>query len=527
MVVKHGSMVAAILALAASSPALAKDYIIKFKDVELLKAATAHKSIEGLPLLDSHEAGQLAKVTLDDKSPLAAKTLTALMARDDVAYVVESFQLQMLGVPNDPNYSQQWALPKVNAPRAWERGVGSRSVVVAVIDTGVDWSHPDLAANIWTNTSEVAGNGRDDDGNGQVDDVRGWDFLGNDANPTDETSSQNPGHGTHCSGIVGAVGNNGIGVSGMSQQVSIMPLRFIGPNGQGDLMAAIKSIDYAVAKHADVISASWGAQVAAAQAQPLIEAVARASAAGITFVAAAANSGANNDTTDMYPANVDVANLIAVAASDPNDAKPSWSNYGKAKVHLASPGLDIVSTLPNGAYSKLSGTSMATPLVAGLVALMKSQAKGALTGAQARSLLQSTGAQVAIETACMCRIDAAGALDALASDQLVLVPAAATLPLNATTQVEGFGGSGAGYQFASANPAVVDVAADGTVTAKGVGEATITLKDSAGTEARSLTFRVVDGGGGGGGGSGDCPFDDPMTCELMCQLMPELPWCKR
>ncbi|MEZ4872532.1 MAG: S8 family serine peptidase [Bdellovibrionales bacterium] len=185
-------------------------------------------------------------------------------------------------------------------------------------------------------------------------------------------------------------------------------------------------MDYAIEKGVDVISASWGATISAAQAKPLIEAVQRASDAGVIFVAAAANDGRNNDATDVFPANAEFANTISVAASGSNDQKPQWSNYGRRTVHLASPGLDIMSTLPNNRYDNLSGTSMATPLVAGLVALLKSQ-NPELTGQDARALLQTTGAKVSIETACNCRIDAGEAMSALVEKRMFISPAAMTL----------------------------------------------------------------------------------------------------
>jgi len=450
------------------------------------------------------------------------------MARPDVEYVVENAKVHALGVPNDPQYAQQWSLAKVNAAAAWDRTVGSRQVVVAVIDTGIDHRHPDLAANMWVNDGEVAGNGRDDDGNGQVDDVNGFDFRDNDGDPMDITSAQNPGHGTHCAGIIGAVGNNATGVVGMSQQISLMAIRFLGADGSGDLMAAIKAIDYAIANKADVISASWGAKIAAAQAGPLVEAIGRADAAGIPFVAAAANDGANNDTTDMYPANAAFPNMITVAASGNDDSKPSWSNYGRAKVAVSSPGLNILSTLPSTQYGQLSGTSMATPLVAGLVGLMKAsaiaQGKAGLSGPEARSILQTTGAKVAIETACMCRVDAAAALTALETDQLTVVPAAGTFAPGATGKFTSLGG---GTTFSSANPAVLEVAADGSYTAKAVGETTVSVSNGRGASASSLALFVKEGSDGGGGGGQQCPLPDPQMCDLLCLIDPTLPWCAR
>lgn len=520
---------AAALMLGFSVSAQAAEYIVKFKSNAEAVAAFNQESIGEAAVKDLHEAGSLVTVRLDDKNApeKAAKQLVELMARPDVEYVVENAPVQMLGMPNDPRVGEQWSLAKVRAAGAWDRNVGSRSVVVAVIDTGIDVTHPDLKDNIWNNTAEIAGNGIDDDNNGYVDDTVGWDFLDNDKDPADVTSSQNPGHGTHCAGIVGATGDNGVGISGMSQQVAMMALRFIGPNGQGDLMGAIKAIDYAIANKADVISASWGAKVPAAQATPLIEAIGRANDAGVIFVAAAANDGANNDTTSMFPANAEFPNMIAVAASDSSDAKPSWSNFGKAKVALASPGHNILSTLPNNAYGNLSGTSMATPMVAGLVALLQADAmmktgKG-MSGAEMRSLLQATGTKVAIETACDCRIDAQAAVEALNASKLVVVPAAATFAPNSSGKFAAIGGAG-NYQFTSMNPATVEVAADGSFTAKAEGETTIKVTDASGTEAQSLAIRVATAQQGGGDA---CPLPDPMMCQLMCLIDPSLPWCAK
>jgi thermitase len=521
---------AAALMAGFSISAQAAEYIVKFKNSAEAVAAFNQESIGEAAVSDLHEAGSLVTVRIDNKNApeKAARQLVELMARPDVEYVVENAPVHMLGMPNDPRVGEQWSLAKVNAGAAWDRTVGSRSVVVAVIDTGIDATHPDLKDNMWKNNAEIAGNGVDDDNNGYVDDTYGWDFLDNDKDPADVTSSQNPGHGTHCAGIVGATGDNGVGISGMSQQVSMMALRFIGPNGQGDLMGAIKAIDYAIANKADIISASWGAKVPSSQATPLIEAIGRANDAGVIFVAAAANDGANNDTTSMYPANAEFPNMIAVAASDNSDAKPSWSNYGKAKVALASPGHNILSTLPNNTYGNLSGTSMATPMVAGLVALLQSEAKmksgKGLTGAEMRSLLQTTGTKVQIETACDCRIDALAAVEALNASKLVVVPAAATFAPNSTGKFAAIGGNG-GYQFFSMNPGTLEVNADGSFTAKAEGETTIKVTDSSGTQAQSLAIRVAVAQQGGGGE--ECPLPDPMMCQLMCLIDPTLPWCAK
>lgn len=528
----------------AAAPAMATTYLVKFKSVDATLQAATEESFAGTKVLDSHVPARLLKVDLTTANLDAqAQGLKALMQDPRVEYVVEDFPLRLLDqVPAGDKAAlaktEQWALDKVRASEAWKHGGGSRQVVVAVIDTGTDIKHENLAENIYVNTKEIPGNGIDDDKNGFVDDVNGWNFIDNNNNVTDVTQSGgNPGHGTHCAGIIGSLGK-GSGTSGISQQISIMPLRFIGPDGQGDLMAAIKAIDYAIQMKVDAISASWGAQVDASQAQPLIEAIGRANTAGVTFVAAAGNDGAVNDTTPMYPANTDAPNVIAVAASDANDGKPSWSNYGKAKVALASPGADIMSTLPGNKHGKLSGTSMATPLVAGLIGLLRGQnldnpAAKSLGTPEIKSLLQTTGTSVEIETACMCRIDAAAAAEALKNNKLLVVPAAATLATGATVKLSAIGGSG-GYKFASANPEIADVGADGTLTAKGNGETTVTVTDAHGDTAKSLSYHVGTSDGGSTPGQPDpgtppagCPLKDPAQCQLLCIIMPNAPWCKK
>ena len=524
------SAFAAALSLGASS-AQAADYIVKLKDFKGASnvIASVQNQMKSEPVsvqqFDSHAQGSLLGVSIKAGNDIAKEeALKALLSHPDVAYVVPNIKMHMVGTPNDPSFTQQWALTKINAPQAWDMTTGSRDVVVAVIDTGVDYTHGDLAANIWSNTREIPGNGIDDDSNGYVDDVRGWDFFGNDSDPKDETSAQNPGHGTHCSGIIGAVGNNGTGISGISQQVSIMPIRFLGADGSGDLMNGIKSIDYAIAAGAQIISASWGAKSTEEEAKPLVEAVERANQKGVIFVVAAGNDGVNNDSTGFYPANSPVANVINVSASGNSDSKPSWSNFGTNKVHLASPGENIYSTLPNNKYGNLSGTSMATPLVAGMVALLKSQDRN-LSGLEARSVLQATGDQVAIETACKCRINAPKALEAIRARTLTVVPAALTLAPTASQQFSAYGGR-APYSFTSSNTGVATISASGALTAAAIGDTTITVTDAQGRTATSLTIAVSDGTGGGGGGGEECPLGDPTLCQAMCMILPTLPWCQ-
>ena len=266
--------------------------------------------------------------------------------------------------PNDTNFSSLWGMNKIQAEAAWNVSTGSSSVVVAVVDTGVDYTHPDLSQNIWTNSGEIAGNGKDDDGNGYIDDVHGMNAINGSGDPMDDNS-----HGTHCSGTIGAAGNNGLGVAGVNWNVSIMGAKFLSSNGAGSLYGAVKAINYAVANGAKIISASWGG---GGYSQALYDAIKSARDAGVLFVAAAGNSGLNTDLFPSYPSSYDLDNVISVGALAKNDVLASFSNYGESSVDIAAPGVAILSTVPGGSYDSYSGTSMATPHVAGVAALVKS-----------------------------------------------------------------------------------------------------------------------------------------------------------
>jgi thermitase len=517
-----------VVALLAAQPVLAAGYIVKFKEGTAgFNQAQFAKSLNGTNVVDSHDSGNLVLVEFGKSTKKeTARKLAELLKNPDVQYVVENKKVHALNMPNDPDASKQWSIAKVRAAEAWDLGVGSREVVVAVTDTGVDYTHPDIKDNMWVNKKETPGNGIDDDNNGLVDDVYGYDFNGNDGDPKDETGSQNPGHGTHCAGILGAVGDNSRGISGMSQKVSIMASRFLGADGSGDLMGAVKSIDYATANGAHIISASWGAGVSANDAQPITEAISRANDKGVIFVAAASNDGKNNDGYEVYPANTPLPNVITVAASGNGDTKPSWSNYGQAKVTLSAPGENIFSTLPADKYGNLSGTSMATPLVSGLVALMLSHNPN-LKPTEVKALLQASGTKVDIETACNCRVDAAAVIQRVRAEELTIMPQAATIAPNATLQFGAWGGK-APYKFATSSDAVAAIDDKGLLTAKTEGEVNVTVSDADNHTNQSLRIRVVvpgSGGGGGGGGGEECPFGDPQICEMICSIQPDMPWC--
>lgn len=274
---------------------------------------------------------------------------------------------------NDPAISAGWGLQMTDSQKAWRISQGSRDIVVAVIDTGVDVRHPDLASNLWVNPGETgldseghdkARNGLDDDGNGFVDDVHGWNFVANDNNLKDEH-----GHGTHICGIIGAEGGNGIGISGVSPRVSLMVLKYYDPKSPdaNNLVNTVKSIDYAVKMGAKIINYSGGGIAPAPEEKAAIE---RAMKKGILFVAAAGNERSNSDTNKYYPADYGLPNILSVTAIDRFQNVLPSSNYGEHTVDVAAPGNDIISTLPGGQYGYMTGTSQATAFASGVAALV-------------------------------------------------------------------------------------------------------------------------------------------------------------
>jgi len=305
-------------------------------------------------------------------------------------------------VPNDFDPRELWALARINAPSAWEVNTGSSSVVVAIIDSGIDRQHPDLSPNIWQNTAELS-NGLDDDGNGLADDLFGWDFAGND-----NDSSDQEGHGTHVAGIVGATGNNGVGVSGISWRVKLMALR----TGDQSLStsAVIQAMDYVTSQKLRgvpvvVVNNSYTSTSFNSLQRDSIQ---RARDADILFVAAAGNDSRNVDQSGLlYPVGYAITNIVGVASTNLGDTLSDFSNWGASSVHLAAPGSAIRSTVPAGKYGVKDGTSMAAPMVAGAVALLRA-AEPTLGSAQLKNRLLTTVAPVA---ALSGRVSSGGRLD--------------------------------------------------------------------------------------------------------------------
>lgn len=329
--------------------------------------------------------GQVGLVLVETQGARQDVVAGWLSASPNVAWFEPDAPIHLNEVPNDPSYATLWGLENggqmggtvdadIDAAAAWNLGVGSHSIIVGVIDTGVNYNHPDLAANIWTNPGEIPGDATDNDGNGFIDDVHGWDFVNNDNDPLDDQ-----GHGTHVAGTIGAVGDNGVGVVGVNWNVSVMALKALDSTGNGETSDAILAINYAAmmrerGHNVRATNNSWGG---VEDDQGLYDAIAANRDQGILFVASAGNSASDNDAALRYPSSYDLDNIIAVAATDRSDVLATFSNYGATSVDLAAPGVSVLSTSMGTSYATLSGTSMAAPHVAGVVALAASVAPDA------------------------------------------------------------------------------------------------------------------------------------------------------
>lgn len=331
-----------------------------------------------------------------------ASRLKQLKADPDVEFAEMAHTFSTVDLPDDPflatsgswgqPYADLWGLQAINAPAAWGTATGT-GVVVAVVDTGIDYNHPDLAANVWTNPNEIDGNGIDDDGNGFTDDVRGWNFEFNNNDPIDFN-----GHGTHVAGTIAAVGNNGIGVIGVAWHAQVMAVKGLDDSGFGFDFTLAPAIMYAANNGADVINASWGTE---GTSQAIEEAIQYATSLGVVFVAAAGNS--SEDAQNFFPASSPEA--ITVAASDPFGNFAFFSNFG-AKIDVTAPGVDILSLQAANSflgqqvapgYMRLDGTSMATPHVSGVAALALSE-NPAYSTEQVRQIIRSSATPVQFDS---------------------------------------------------------------------------------------------------------------------------------
>lgn len=394
----------ALGALAQAAESVPGEYVVRFTDATEAKAFQSLVDTRWSALRAETGLSQIEPVMEDEgiyfvkvdaalaQAGVSVQNLGLRSAQVEPNYIYQVADATPLTSYNDPMIAKQWGLPKVHF---FELPVlqSAAQITVAVIDTGVDYQHADLSARIFNNTRETAGNGSDDDSNGYVDDIRGWNAIDSTGNPMDDH-----GHGTHCAGVIAAQPNNSegiVGVTSIAPGVRVLPVRFMGKDGRGSLATAIKGIDYARKMGARILSNSWGGTAGSASLQAAIAATEKAD---ILFVAAAGNDSLDLDSRDFFPAKYKNANILSVAATDSEDKLvQAWpgreigdgSNFGRTTVHVAAPGYEIYSTIPGGKYKLMSGTSMATPLVAGIAANLLT-ANPKLSATQLKKILIDT-----------------------------------------------------------------------------------------------------------------------------------------
>lgn len=374
--------------------------LVKFRPgLRNAKVASAHLTAKGVEKKHFPRSG--IRLIFPVSTDSSSATLQAYRNNPDVLFAVPNRIVRKAAfTPDDPYFNRQWGLyntgqtsttyygtysgtpgADIAVRTAWDTTTGSSTIIVATLDTGIDLYHPDLASNIWTNSGETScGDGIDNDGNGYIDDCHGWNFATGSSNVLDDDTDY---HGTHVAGIIAANGNNGIGISGVAPQVRIMPLKILDNAGYGDMAGIVAAVEYAIAKGASIINASYTYPqfCETTEADPAeLEVLKAAEKAGLLVVAAAGNYACNNDKLPFYPASHRLPNIISVGAITPIDSYAIFSNRGENSVHIAAPGVNILSTILSSVtgyyssltgYELLSGTSMAAPAVTGIAALVK------------------------------------------------------------------------------------------------------------------------------------------------------------
>jgi subtilisin family serine protease len=421
----------------ASAPARADEWIIRFENdapasekIDALGSSLAASGIESWTLdsIGGSQFGVLRAPGFSASQAAAWASKQAGVLYIEPNYVYSISETVSSTFPDDPSMTDGtlWGLHNtgqfggtadadIDAPEAWDLTTGSADVVIGVIDTGVDLAHPELVDNLWTNPGETPGDGIDNDNNGFIDDVYGWNFVNDDNDPMDGHN-----HGTHVSGTIGGVGNDGNGMTGVSWDVSIMALKFLDDSGSGSTEDAIAAIDYAAMMKRDygvnvvATNNSWGG---GGYSTALLDAIENAGREGILFVAAASNEGLDNDVYANYPSSYDSQYILSVAATDRNDQLADFSNYGVTTVDIGAPGVSIYSSISGGGYAWFEGTSMAAPHAAGVAALLAAHEPGATVGEIRQAIINSVDPIAALDgyTVTGGRLNAFGALLALGS----------------------------------------------------------------------------------------------------------------
>lgn len=352
------------------------EILVKFKEGVDIEAINEINKTHGTSVKTDRLAAGYMRLLVNGNDRAIRRVVMEYRNLDEVVFAEPNYIVDIEVIPNDPDFTNLWGLNNIGQTggtikadismnAAWDIRTDGSTIISAVIDTGVDYGHEDLAQNMWINLGEIENNGIDDDGNGFIDDVKGWDFANDDNAPFDDNS-----HGTHVAGTIAAAGNNGVGVAGVNWAGTIMPLKFLRASGSGSTADAINAIEYATMMGAKVMNNSWGG---GGFSQALKDAISAADTAGILFVAAAGNDGTNNETTPHYPSSYDLSNIISVAATDHNDNLATFSNFGVSSVDIGAPGVSVYSTKPDNSYGFKSGTSMAAPHISGISALLMAQ----------------------------------------------------------------------------------------------------------------------------------------------------------
>jgi serine protease len=384
---------------AKAPPYTSSEIIVRFKSGIARTSAAAVNAKHGAQVVHEYRVPSNLQVVALPKGVTVDQAVEAYNRDPEVMYAEPNYIYELAVTPNDPSFGQLYGMNNtgqtggtpdadINAPEAWEFNTGSNNVVIGLLDSGFDYNHPDLIANVFNNPGEIAGNGVDDDGNGVIDDLHGLDAIGNTGNPLDTN-----GHGTHVSGTMAARGNNGIGVAGVNWNATVVACRAFNPSGALDDI--LQCMDYFLTLKTrpnnpiDIVATnnSWGG---GPFSQALQDAITAHGQAGMLFVAAAGNFSSNNDVSAFFPATYPNTNIISVLATTHNDQRASFSNFGASTVDIGAPGENIFSTLPNNTFGLLSGTSMATPHVTGLVGLLKAQ-NPSRTSQQIKNLILTGG----------------------------------------------------------------------------------------------------------------------------------------